>query len=133
MGKAVSMILENPRYIFIGDGPGILSAVSDSAGKTELTIESSLLKSFLEIGIVGMLPVIILYALLARLLWRYKYHPFLRQNAEIPACLFLISLQCLTHETFQTWEGSLFLVLFIGLNLRLFLELRNHPVKAYTK
>ncbi|NEQ45385.1 MAG: hypothetical protein F6K00_18350 [Leptolyngbya sp. SIOISBB] len=123
--QTFSQILSNPRYIFVGDGPGMLSLVAESQGRNIFQTESSLLQAILEVGLVGMLPVFFLYASIASHIWNFRKHPWVYNHAEIPATLLVVCLQCVTHESFKSWEGSLLLVLLTGLNCRLLIETRQ--------
>lgn len=97
-----------------GYGSGDLTQVAAHLGNGELTLESSLMKGFLELGILGMTPFMLSLSFLIYRLYRRWRDPFVYQKLFYFSILLLILLQCTTHETYKTWIGSFYLALSFG-------------------
>lgn len=109
--------------ILIGAGSGEYTQVAILSSREELSIESSFLKSILELGILGVLPIV---AITISVFWgliKHWSHPLIKQHIELFAVLLLILLQCITHETFKTWIGSFYLVISLGLCVRILTDI----------
>ncbi len=130
---AIQMFLQDWWVPWFGFGSAELTQIPTAFGTTELTVESSLIKGLLELGIIGMLPVIFLIiAVFSGMMIKWR-HPVIRKNIEFFAILTVVLLQCMTHETFKTWIGSFYFSLSIGICVRILMEAKYFKRPARIK
>ncbi len=112
--KSVGLFFSNGWVPVVGYGSGSMTLIAEHFSGGELTLESSFIKAILELGIIGMLPFLLSLLTLLYLLIRKWSSQLVQDNIIYFSILFLILMQCATHETFKTWIGSLYLTLSFG-------------------
>lgn len=120
--EALLLLREQWWTVFIGHGSSELTHIPNALNRLEFSSESSLVKSMLELGLIGLFPIIITFAVVLFGAATVVKHPVMLSYPEFIAALLLICLQCLTHETFKTWIGSMYFALFTGFMIRALIE-----------
>ena len=102
-----------------GHGSAELTQIPIAFGKPEFNAESSFIKSWLELGLVGLFPLLFLLIIIASGLIRKWNHPIIKRHLVFFAVLLLMLTHCLTHETFKTWIGSFYVMFSLAICVRL--------------
>ena len=118
--EAFDIIFADLGSFLIGQGAGLLSVAQVRAGGSELGSESSVLKAFLELGVLGGVPILIiaLGSIFRGLrLWLFERR---LEALFLSGCLLVLLLQATTHETLKAWIGLVYLWLLIGAILNMY-------------
>jgi len=118
----LEMLVQDWWVPLVGHGSAELSQVPLALGKPDLTLESSTLRGLLELGIIGMFPILLLITLTIYGFLRCARVLVVKRNVEFFAILMVLLLQCTTHETFKTWIGSFYFVVSLGICVRVLME-----------
>ncbi|NNU38787.1 hypothetical protein G9X64_20350 [Rhizobium sophorae] len=116
---SISLLMENWWAPIFGYGPAMLTQIPVSFGLEDFGTESSALKTVLELGALGVLPLMIHVSVLSMRLFGADGLAIIKANIEAFAMMAFIALECLTSEIFKSWIGSFYFVLVLGLITRL--------------
>ncbi|MBB4195294.1 O-antigen ligase [Rhizobium aethiopicum] len=116
---SIGLLMENWWAPIFGYGPAMLTQVPVSFGLDDFGTESSALKTVLELGAIGVLPLATHMSVLFMRLCGPGGLTIIKANIEAFAIMAFITLECLTSEIFKSWIGSFYFVLVLGLITRL--------------
>lgn len=112
--EALDLLFSNFTELILGRGAGMLSLVEARSGGYETNVESSVLKLFLELGVIGAVPF---FAVVVSLLgtglrnWTRKRD---MRSLFLLGCFMVVLLQMTTQELLKAWIGSVYFWLIAG-------------------
>lgn len=113
-GGALEVLFSSFPTLILGHGSGMLSIIQARSGGYEFGVESSFLKIFLELGVLGAIPffaVIVVSLRTALANWKRKRD---MSSLFLFACLLVVVMQMTTHELMKAWIGGVYLWMIAG-------------------
>ena len=113
--QAVELAISDFSTFVFGFGAGNFSLLAEIRGEREYGVESSIIKMFLELGLIGFVccSVIVTRGVRAGLIRTGSYEQTVAGRALAFAML-ILTLQMVTHEIVKSWIGLFYFWLIVG-------------------